>query len=963
MNAEHGRMMRQPRGVCLGISIFFALWIGGETVCGENAGVLRFDRDNYLAGRLAPASGPDKLCWQHPDFIEPFCFPLRTIAAANFPAAAPERQAPGTFGFELVSGTRFFGRPLRLEDEWLVVETARLGTRRVEFSAVRKIFRWLGRGELGRYLETDQLNRFLEISERVGQQETGEAAAGTPSSWKDVGGRLEADGPAGPLFRDIGLEPHSTIELELTWEEAPNFVVALGSDGTPESARQAFRLEVWNGSLVILRELEQRASVRVLQSIETLQGRLRLTIDLDQRSGRAVVYDVDGRQLADQRVPVGSGAIASGIQLENISGHVRVDRIDVLRGGASTLAGDVQNGAVRLLSVAGESLSGQVRGIDEEAIMLQIDGEQRRFAWEEVSLIGCGEPAVEQTPADSESQTNGEAAAAPAAESSNDSSQPQYISLAGGVRLIGYWLGNDERVAKIEVQHWAEPVEVPLSLLRGIHVRDKPSVKAGLMPGRSGVLQLAGTRVRGVLDEAMATDQHSSLRFAPRWALQGAHLKHSASGVIIYRDPTPVRVPEPPQRENRGGLLGAVVQVIAGPRDGTVQRLIHLRSGDVVPARVRSIGPSGVMIDSIVTGEKLIPHEEVKAVELKPMEGSLSLEQAKRERLLTIPRIRKNSPPKHLLVSVDGDYLRGNLLRLDEETVVVESRLRELELPTRYLAKIIWFHEDEISGEEADAAPAASQKRAGERSREEASRHDGRLRLQAVQSNGIRLTFRPEEAGGGELVGSSDLLGVCLVDLKNVDRLLFGDAIAAAEDELLFYEWRLSHAPEPSVYSETDAAAGGGATAGTESPLVGQPAPEFSLRTLDGEPITVAQFEGRVLVLDFWASWCGPCLQAMPQIHAAVEQFPEDQVALVAVNLQEGAEQIRAALERLELSPTVALDIDGVAAARYQANAIPQTVVIDRRGEVARLFVGGGSALQENLVAAIEAALEGEKAE
>jgi len=98
-------------------------------------------------------------------------------------------------------------------------------------------------------------------------------------------------------------------------------------------------------------------------------------------------------------------------------------------------------------------------------------------------------------------------------------------------------------------------------------------------------------------------------------------------------------------------------------------------------------------------------------------------------------------------------------------------------------------------------------------------------------------------------------------------------------------------------------------------------------------------------------------MTAMPIIDNVVAEFNPDQVHLVTVNLQEPADLIRETLERLELEPTVAMDVDGVAAQRYRANAIPQTVVIDREGEVRRVFVGGGSKFGQQLFEAIEEAL------
>ena len=82
---------------------------------------------------------------------------------------------------------------------------------------------------------------------------------------------------------------------------------------------------------------------------------------------------------------------------------------------------------------------------------------------------------------------------------------------------------------------------------------------------------------------------------------------------------------------------------------------------------------------------------------------------------------------------------------------------------------------------------------------------------------------------------------------------------------------------------------------------------------------------------------------------APAGEFADQNVRLVTVNLEESPKKITSTLERLKLPVTVALDQDGVAAGRYAATAIPQTVIIDREGKVARLFVGGGSHFEDQL--------------
>ena len=87
----------------------------------------------------------------------------------------------------------------------------------------------------------------------------------------------------------------------------------------------------------------------------------------------------------------------------------------------------------------------------------------------------------------------------------------------------------------------------------------------------------------------------------------------------------------------------------------------------------------------------------------------------------------------------------------------------------------------------------------------------------------------------------------------------------------------------------------------------------------------------------------------MPLVDGVTREFADRGVELLAVNMEEQPEQVKAMLERHKLKVPVALDRDGVVAAKYAVTSIPQAVVIDRDGKVARLYIGGGKATAESL--------------
>jgi thiol-disulfide isomerase/thioredoxin len=143
-------------------------------------------------------------------------------------------------------------------------------------------------------------------------------------------------------------------------------------------------------------------------------------------------------------------------------------------------------------------------------------------------------------------------------------------------------------------------------------------------------------------------------------------------------------------------------------------------------------------------------------------------------------------------------------------------------------------------------------------------------------------------------------------------------------------------------------------------PLLGEPAPAFETVDLAGDEVKLADLVGKkVIMLDFWAEWCGPCRAALPTIAKVAQEFAKDEVVLYAVNLGDDADTIREFLSSEKLDIPVALDAEGKIGELYAASAIPQTVLIGKDKRVQVVHVGLLENLEEQLTTELKDLLAG----
>ncbi|MDP6442805.1 MAG: DUF2092 domain-containing protein [Pirellulaceae bacterium] len=125
------------------------------------------------------------------------------------------------------------------------------------------------------------------------------------------------------------------------------------------------------------------------------------------------------------------------------------------------------------------------------------------------------------------------------------------------------------------------------------------------------------------------------------------------------------------------------------------------------------------------------------------------------------------------------------------------------------------------------------------------------------------------------------------------------------------------------------------------SPLIGKPAPELVSTTLAGEPFKLSeQHAENIVLLDFWATWCGPCVQEMPVLAEVAKEYKKRGVRLFAVNQGEDAETIAAFLRDKEMDVNVVMDAKGDVSSGYQVQGIPMLVIVDKGGNVHNVHIG-----------------------
>ncbi len=302
---------------------------------------------------------------------------------------------------------------------------------------------------------------------------------------------------------------------------------------------------------------------------------------------------------------------------------------------------------------------------------------------------------------------------------------------------------------------------------------------------------------------------------------------------------------------------------------------------------------------------------------------------------LLVPRFRKEDPPKHVLVAGNGDLLRGVIEAATSKHFAVRTGLETVQVPLERVSAAIWLEKPDDVTSKKDAVVKA-----------ETPPNPFVVQHCLMLNNGGRLALEVTKFDKDAIIGQHARLGECRVPLADIHMIR---SSAPEENALLrsFQEWKLAYTPEP-VLPESG---------GQSSPLLTKDAPSFTLPLLAGGDFNLADEKGKVVVLDFWATWCGPCIKSMPDMISKLSDFDAKKVRFIAVNQAEAKEQVKTFLETRSWKMEVAMDAQQRVGQQFGVEAIPHTVVIGRDGKVVLVKTGYEPDGAEKIAEAVKKAL------
>lgn len=137
----------------------------------------------------------------------------------------------------------------------------------------------------------------------------------------------------------------------------------------------------------------------------------------------------------------------------------------------------------------------------------------------------------------------------------------------------------------------------------------------------------------------------------------------------------------------------------------------------------------------------------------------------------------------------------------------------------------------------------------------------------------------------------------------------------------------------------------------------GGAAPDFTLKDLSGKTVRLSDFKGKVVLLDFWATYCLPCLDAIPEFQKLYTKYQKEGFEVVGISIDAFTDNVPEFVKKLGVEYTIVLDSDTTARKAYKVRGLPETFLVGRDGKLREHWIGYDAELEKQIKNAVESAL------
>jgi thiol-disulfide isomerase/thioredoxin len=365
--------------------------------------------------------------------------------------------------------------------------------------------------------------------------------------------------------------------------------------------------------------------------------------------------------------------------------------------------------------------------------------------------------------------------------------------------------------------------------------------------------------------------------------------------------------------------------------------IVYATNGDNLPASLLKMREQQVEIDLPFLSGCRIGTSHLQAIELackgKRLEHGFTKES--REQLLSFPRGTELSLYPHALVGKNEDLLRGMIMSISTSAIEMDVKLEPCLIGRDAVNAIVFL-------------PIASlDSKSNENERKVKDNEEDSITLSLA--NGYRISADILRVDGTTLKCHSSWLGDFDISTEWISAFSFGSVTVG--ESSLYANWEVKTLRDPA-WLETP-------TNEQAKSLLGTAVEPFSLSTLQGETWNSQDHAGKVIILDFWATWCGPCVKSLPEYLSVAGKYNTNDVVFLGVNATETPEVVRefVARQKLETFDTL-FDFDGGLTRKMQVTGIPHTVVIGPTGTIEHVHVGYSKNASKELDTKISKLLE-----